>query len=229
MIGGVATALALGVVFGFWARPELIGSKPSNAPAPPSATPAAAAPPGAADRPPAQVPIAVNPPAPQPAPRAAGRLETLPPEMAAAARAHIRSDADDDAAAHPLRAGGASQSAPAPAAAPQVAAQGPPEAAAPPRLRASFDCASAQPGAEQIVCSDPELAAADRQLARAYRRALRSGVDPVDLRREQQDWVAIREDAASRSRRALAQVYDQRIRDLEQIAADSPGGDPGPE
>jgi uncharacterized protein len=93
--------------------------------------------------------------------------------------------------------------------------------------RASFDCATARPGAEQAVCSDPGLAAADRRLASAYRRAMSSGVVPADLRQEQRDWMAIREDAAHRSRHALASVYDQRIAELNAMADDAPPADAG--
>jgi uncharacterized protein YecT (DUF1311 family) len=124
------------------------------------------------------------------------------------------------------------QSSPAPPKAPsgpssgpssvQVAALPPVATRAPEAVahgRASFDCATARPGAEQLVCSDPQLAADDRQMARAYGRAMRAGINPASLSREQQDWVAIREDAAHRSRRAVAQVYDQRIRELDRMAA----------
>jgi uncharacterized protein YecT (DUF1311 family) len=100
-----------------------------------------------------------------------------------------------------------------------------PEVAAPaptPQIHASFDCAAARSEAEQLVCSDPYLAAADRQMSRAYRRALQAGIDPAGLSQEQQDWAAIREDAARHSRRAVAQVYDQRIHELNAMAAQGP-------
>lgn len=206
VIGGVAAALALGVLSGFLARPELIGSRPQA-----TEPPTDLAPPGAA-----QLPIAVSPPpAPQPLPGAPGRLETLPPEMAAATRP--RSASDDAAASAPS---------------PEIDVIDAPDAdaAAPvPRHRASFDCATARPGAEEMVCSDAALAAADRRLARAWRRAEAApGVPLPDLRREQRDWAAIREDAARHSPEALADVYDQRIRELNEIAA-SGSGDYGAE
>jgi uncharacterized protein YecT (DUF1311 family) len=116
-----------------------------------------------------------------------------------------------------------SDSQPSPAAQVSPATPSPDTAAAPaprstPQQQASFDCATARPGAEQAVCADPQLADDDRRLARAYRRALRSGADPEDLRQEQRDWIAIREDAARHSPQALAQVYGQRIQDLNRIA-----------
>jgi uncharacterized protein len=78
-----------------------------------------------------------------------------------------------------------------------------------------------------MVCEDPDLAAADRELNQAYRRALRSGAPVDQLRDEQRDWLAIREDAARHSPRALANVYEQRIDDLNEIADDGPGDGPG--
>jgi uncharacterized protein YecT (DUF1311 family) len=183
-------------------------------------------------------PIAVTPPVQVAlAPAAPGRLEALPPEMTAATQAAGRprvrprpqsAPADDPSTAQPedgqpgegtlqaqydalLKA----QSAPAPA---PVAARPAPSAAPAPQGRASFDCTTARPGAEQMVCADPQLAADDRQMARVYGRAVRSGMNPAMLSREQQDWVAIREDAAHRSRQAVAQAYDQRIRELERMA-----------
>lgn len=192
MLGGIAGALTLGVLFGLWARPELIGPAPAAMPAPASAPTLGA-----------QVPVVVAPPAkPELPPRAPGRLETLPPEMAAAARTQIL-----------------------PSIAPAISGLAPAEAAeAPPSPRyvASFDCATARPGAEEMVCEDPALAAADRRLARAYARAMGAGADPENLRQEQRDWVAIREDAAMQSRQALADVYDQRTLELSRIAEGAP-------
>jgi uncharacterized protein YecT (DUF1311 family) len=203
---GVAGALTLGVLFGLWARPELlVGSRPMASAVPPH-TPSA---PASAGR----VPLVVAPPArTDPPPRAPDRLQTLPPEMAAAASAPPAPTPEIPQAAPPE---------PAAPTSPEAA-----EAAPPPRYPASFDCATARPGAEEMVCEDPALAAADRRMARAYRRAMGSGVDPDDLRQEQRDWTAIREDAAMHSRQALAQVYDQRIEELNRIADEAA---PGPD
>ena len=226
MVMGVAAAVALGLGFGFLARPEL-GGRSTAQPAATSDGPQPEATPDVA-----QVPIAVAPQArSEPARRASGKLETLPPDTTAAQAAGPAQpqpaprdeaatndgDNEDEAAATPSMV--IEPSAPAPSAA-QDAEPVPP-------LRASFDCATARPGAEQMVCSDPELAADDRRLARAYRRALRSGVDPYDLRQEQRDWMGIREDAARHSRRDLAQVYDQRIQELNQMADQGPPGPDG--
>ncbi|HEY3695450.1 lysozyme inhibitor LprI family protein [Phenylobacterium sp.] len=101
----------------------------------------------------------------------------------------------------------------------ETAAPPPTEMATAAEPRPSFDCAKASSLAQDMVCGDVGLAAADRRMARAYQRALASGVPPQDLRDEQADWREIREDAAQRSATALAQVYAQRIQELDDMAA----------
>jgi uncharacterized protein YecT (DUF1311 family) len=194
-LAGVAAALTLGVGLGFLARPKLAAPDGTTAPA---AAPALT------------VPLSVAPPRPEAeTTQPSGRLEVLPPDLARLARR--------EAPLMPPPVPALPAPAPSPAEEPAPAAiQLPPPAP----LRASFDCATAQPGAEEAVCADPTLAAADRRLARAYRRVLESGMDPVELDGEQRDWLAIREDAASRSQRALAQVYAQRIAELDRMAAE---------
>lgn len=92
------------------------------------------------------------------------------------------------------------------------------------RLQPSFDCGYAQSLAQRMVCDDPELAAADRRMSRAYRAALAAGAPEEDLRLEQQDWLAIREDAARHSPRAVANIYAQRIEDLREWRAEAANG-----
>jgi uncharacterized protein len=63
-------------------------------------------------------------------------------------------------------------------------------AAAPP-VSPSFDCGGAKNLDEQEICADPELAALDGEIARAYREALRQ-LDPNaanHLRTDQRSWV----------------------------------------
>src|SRR5689334_25013047 len=80
LFGGVAVALAAGVLFGVIARPDLagVGAKPEPAPAATTAQPAPA--PAAAT-----VPIEVAQMAPAPVPKATDKLEVLPRDMARAA------------------------------------------------------------------------------------------------------------------------------------------------
>jgi uncharacterized protein YecT (DUF1311 family) len=198
LVGGVAAALALGLALGLLARPQLKVSRN-----PPAAT---AAPAQAPSAPAAQVPIAI---APTPAPELpkARPLQVLPDQPAARAPR-----------AKPVEPAEPAAEAAAPTPAPLARAETPAPAA--PAWRTEPDCAG-RAGAAQMVCSDPELSAADREMARAYRRALDAGVPAEDLRQEQDDWLAIREDAARHSRRALLSVYDQRLRELDAMADDS--------
>ena len=94
--------------------------------------------------------------------------------------------------------------------------------ARPTRLAArgpSFDCAQSASAAEELVCNDETLAAQDRRLASAWRRAMDSGVPMHRLRRQQQRWLDAREDAARHAPDEVADLYDQRIQELDEVAA----------
>lgn len=218
---GVAGALGLGILVGLMAKPDLITDRDERPMAPVATAPAAG-----------QMEIAVAPP---PAPSAAPAgvteppLEVLPREYADAAQARAAESRAAEASARapvlsppaPVREveiPPAPRVAPTPPrpAEPAVVAVAPP----PPRAvaRPSFNCAYAGTRAERMVCSDPELAAADRRLARAFRRATDSGVPYRELRAEQDDWLGIREDAARRSPEAVASIYEQRIEELNAMA-----------
>jgi len=199
---GIAGALALGLIGGIWARPDL---------AQPQASTPMRAVTEEGDAAPARIDIELNAVPPPQAVKPAGRLNVLSPELA-------RRASDSPSAT--------------PAAAPSHLVQAPPRLvdletpaplAAPPV--ATDPCQAVRGRAAHMVCADPDLAAADRELHRAYRRALRSGVPPEQLRDEQDDWLAIREDAARRSPRAVASIYEQRIHELDRIADED--GDPG--
>jgi uncharacterized protein YecT (DUF1311 family) len=84
-------------------------------------------------------------------------------------------------------------------------------------MRGRDDCRYARTRAERLICGDPELAALDRNLARAYDRALDSGVSRRMLRRDQRDWLAERERAARYSGDAVYDVYVERIGELEDL------------
>jgi uncharacterized protein YecT (DUF1311 family) len=220
LLGGVGVALLLGLIFGALAKPDLKtdpGRTTNAAASAPGAAAAALAQPGAGLGATPQMTIEVNQPPPGEAPRAAGKLEVLPPDLARRAQqpAPLMSPATPGAPAF--------EPAPLPAVAdvaPPPAVQPAPLAVPAPRYRASFDCGAARPGAEQMVCSDPDLAAADRQLAQAYRRALQSGAPAGPLRADQQDWLDIREDAARHGPGAVASIYNQRIDELNEAAQD---------
>jgi len=198
---GAGLAVALGLGLGLWARPELGGADKQ----------------AAAERSAPAMPIELDHAPPQPV-QANGKLEVLPPDLAAAGRA-----AGTDS---PALAGGepVTSLAPPPPLPPDEAP------ARTPAPRTADACAGAAGEAERLVCGDPELAAADQELNRAYRRALRAGVDPRALRADQRDWLGIREEAARHSPRALAQVYEQRIEELNAAAEEDERGsaDEGP-
>jgi hypothetical protein len=96
--------------------------------------------------------------------------------------------------------------------------------------RPSFNCRYARSRAEQMVCEDPRLAAYDRRLARAFRRAVDNGASYGRLRAQQDRWLAARERAAV-SPAAVGMVYQQRIDELEQMGQppedDGDGGGEG--
>lgn len=192
LIGAAAGVGVLGLLLGMAFRPELAVNE---GPKPPmqAITPMAEGP---------QMAIVVDPPKPLPEiTTKPGKLEVLPPDMVAAApRAPVRA-----APAEPLVA---------PDPLPRLAEVDPRD-----RPRPSFDCRSgALSRAEALVCDDPALAAADRRMAAAFRRATQAGVPYEQLRDEQDDWMSIRERAARRSPEAVAQIYAQRIDELDEMA-----------
>jgi uncharacterized protein YecT (DUF1311 family) len=181
----------------------------------PGATPASR-PPSTAG--PAPSPRTVRPPQlSPPAPKPPARWMIPPPTRVAVAPPprFVDGNASSPAAAQ--------APAPAPAVAPvREAALAEAAPAPPPQIRASFDCRDARTPSQQMVCSDPRLAEADRRMNRAYQAALAAGAPQEDLRYEQADWLAIREDAARRSKRAVMNIYEQRTEELEALAAQYP-------
>lgn len=142
----------------------------------------------------AQMSIVIDPVKPPPVPKSGAPMEVLAPGMAeAAAPPPVASDA-------PL---------------PEVAAS--PESALPP-AGPHFDCTRDLSRAQAMVCSDPDLAAMDRRMARAYAEAAAAGAPAAALRADQAEWRAAREDAATHSPEAVAEVYGIRIRELEEFA-----------
>ena len=83
-------------------------------------------------------------------------------------------------------------------------------------------CAQRDPG-EALVCADPNLGAADRQLARAYQGARAAGVPDAQLMRQQQRWLAARTAAAREAPWAVHDVYMARIAELNGQAREAHG------
>ena len=86
-------------------------------------------------------------------------------------------------------------------------------------------CDSPDPG-EALVCADPNLGAADRQLARAYQSARAAGVPDAQLRQQQQRWRLARASMAREAPWAVHDVYLARIAELNGQARDAHGNAP---
>ncbi len=153
-----------------------------------------------------------------PAVKASERLEVLSPAALAVAPSPAAVSPSAEAPRLASAAPAPVRIMPVPAPPPREIASDPPAQSG---GRQAAHCDAPRSRAEDVVCADPELLAADRRMARAFRAAARSGVDVRQLRDEQNDWLDIREDAAGRSPRAVAQIYDQRIEELEAMAADA--------
>ncbi len=88
-----------------------------------------------------------------------------------------------------------------------------------PERGAAGRCADAASYAEEMVCAEPPLVVADRRLRQAYDRALDAGASPRRLGRQQSRWLDAREAAAREGPRAVAWIYEARIAELEDMAA----------
>lgn len=94
-----------------------------------------------------------------------------------------------------------------------------PAVAPPTASRPSFNCANARTRGERAVCSDPGLAALDRQMASQYQRAV--GSAPPDqqalLRRTRDRFLAFRDSCGNDA--CIADAYRGRMREISDIAA----------
>ncbi|MDB5441396.1 MAG: hypothetical protein JWM33_3823 [Caulobacteraceae bacterium] len=93
-----------------------------------------------------------------------------------------------------------------------------PEATRTHRAGPTMDCSFAGSPGVAVVCGDPELLGADRKLYLAYSRALAAGVSPAKLLEGQNRWLEHLDDAALRSRQAVAETYELRIEELNRAA-----------
>jgi uncharacterized protein YecT (DUF1311 family) len=79
---------------------------------------------------------------------------------------------------------------------------------------ASFDCAKAGNATEKAICADPGLSRQDEALAALYQRQLEmpdSGQWATILRRDQRDWIAVRNRECKGNTECLKQDYQRRI------------------
>ncbi len=81
------------------------------------------------------------------------------------------------------------------------------------KVAAVLTCAPGGSKADQMVCADPALSAADHDLRKAAERAANAGGNP-----DQVDWLVTREAAARRSPQALKEAYQHRTAELEGLA-----------
>lgn len=161
---------------------------------------------------PMNVEVAMAAPAPSPPPPTShgAKLEVLPADMPA-----------PKVTARPARPA-PSLLAIGPRPAPVVQAPPPREVAQAPLASdatapASFDCAEAPTLAREMVCMDSGLAALDRRMKQAFAQAAAAGVPEQYLSEDQQDWLDVREEAARISRRSVANIYRQRIDELNTL------------
>lgn len=173
----------------------------------------------APESPPLEV-VVVAPPPPPPIPKASERLEVLPRPGASPARPSL---AEVVIPATPTPPSVVAQAPPAPLPQPREtpsagqAAQDANVRDTPPPARFNA-CSDAPTLAYEMVCRDRGLAEADRRMKRAYSAALAAGVPSGALRRDQDDWLEVREEAAQVSPRAVADLYRQRTRELFDLA-----------
>ena len=208
----LALAVGVGVALTRWDPIARLQPTPSASQAAAS-LPVAAATPAAGSPPAAERPVVAS-------------LAARPPASPAAVAARPRGEADPlgDTLTRILRdlpAEAAASSSTAPSASDRATAAAA-QAPSPP-IRASFDCRYPRTYAQRMVCGDPDLAAQDRRMSRAYVAALAAGVPQAQLRAEQGDWQSLREDAARHSPQAVRSIYAQRIEELEALAAGGPG------
>jgi len=120
---------------------------------------------------------------------------------------------------------------PEPASAPAVAAPDPAPPAPPaprptalaktqarPAVPARLDpCATPPTPADRALCNDLALNLLSHEMRDAYGRALSAGADPAAIRESQAAWRRTRDPVSDP--RALAEIYDRRIRELKAAAA----------
>jgi uncharacterized protein len=83
-------------------------------------------------------------------------------------------------------------------------------------LAASFDCTKAATKSEKLICADPQVSAADEQLAELYRRILEQSSDKDGLKKEQRNWIKTQRDACPDAA-CMLKAYQARIAALEAL------------
>ncbi|MBS1189666.1 MAG: hypothetical protein H6R10_1458 [Rhodocyclaceae bacterium] len=100
-----------------------------------------------------------------------------------------------------------------------------PGAGVPPAQSASFDCSKATSPVEKMICADAGLARLDGELSVLYRQSLSQAENSNTLKSQQMDWLRqVRNKCATSS--CLADVYKQRISELQRTAGKPAQGSP---
>lgn len=87
---------------------------------------------------------------------------------------------------------------------------------------ASFDCTKAASQVEKLICAEDELSRLDDELAAAYRAASGAPGAADQVRRDQRQWLAVRN--ACRDRACIKSAYDRRLADLRAARGPSQAG-----
>ncbi|WP_395315869.1 lysozyme inhibitor LprI family protein [Variovorax sp. UC74_104] len=87
-------------------------------------------------------------------------------------------------------------------------------AAGPWAMAASFDCAKAGNATEKAICADTGLSRQDEAMAALYKRQAEmpgTGQWPTLLKRDQRDWIVVRNRECKGNTECLKQDYERRI------------------
>ena len=82
-------------------------------------------------------------------------------------------------------------------------------------VKPSFDCAKASKPQEKLICSDPELAKLDADLADAYRKARDAAPDRASVLASQRAWIKQSFNACN-DKACLTSAYQSRLAELAQ-------------
>ena len=87
-------------------------------------------------------------------------------------------------------------------------------AVAPLAMAASFDCTKAGNATEKAICADPGLSRQDEAMAALYKRQVEmpdAGQWSTLLKRDQRDWIVVRNRECKGNAECLKQDYERRI------------------
>lgn len=89
---------------------------------------------------------------------------------------------------------------------------------------ASFDCTKVASQVEKLICTEDELSSLDDELAVVYRAASGASDAEDQVRRDQRQWLAVRN--ACRDRACIKSAYDRRLAGLRAAQGKSQPGKP---